>query len=98
MTGTWGTPGELLPTLPGKAPGIVGMDFSTTPATVTAQCAVCLRTYTDMSVLALRQINHEGDLIAEPFMYGPSTKYRRCSDCRSAKRHLEEAAECGESA
>lgn len=96
MTGTWGTPGELLPSLPGKAPGIVGMDFSTTPATVTTQCAVCLRTYTDMTILALRQISHEGDSI-DGMLSAPSTRYRRCSDCRIAKRHPEEA-ECGESA
>lgn len=83
---TWTPQPGPLPTLPGKAPGIVE-SWDRTPTSkprATVQCAACHRTYTAELFWAVKAINFATD-------EGHSGwhKYRRCDDCRTARRHPE---------
>lgn len=81
---TWTDQPGPLPTLPGKVEGIVA-SWDATPdarARVTVQCSACHRTHTDVVFWAVKAC----DFSADPGETGWH-KYRRCDDCRNARRH-----------
>lgn len=76
------------PTMPGKATDVVHMDGRQ----ITVQCAVCLRTatgHTPWWVIVVHHWNHAPD---KGTALGAATPYKRCPDCRDAKRHPQEAS------
>lgn len=81
---TWTEQPGPLPTLPGMAPGIVE-SWDRTPAEkprATVQCSACYRTLTDELFWAVKACNFatdDGETGAH--------KYRRCDDCRTARKH-----------
>lgn len=79
---------ELLPTWPGYAPGIVYADDS---GRTTVQCAVCLRTATGSrpsAPIIHAGWHHEQDTLPGERDSVPGyLPYKRCRDCRSARRH-----------
>lgn len=81
---TFGNPGRLLPDVPGCTSGVVAQDG----AVCTVQCAVCFGTVTGKAIFATGHITFAPDDGAprQPLAY------RRCRDCRAAKRHPEAAA------
>lgn len=81
---TWTAQAGPLPTLPGMMSGIVE-SWDRTPTQkprITVQCSVCHRTRTDDVFWAVKAC----DFSADPGETGWH-KYRRCDDCRGARRH-----------
>ncbi|MFC0673519.1 hypothetical protein [Brachybacterium hainanense] len=78
---------QAYPTVPGCTSGIV--EYSEGRATV--QCAVCLRTATGRRVhdpIVHAHWDHAGDdydVLTGP--RNPHTPYKRCPDCKAARRH-----------
>lgn len=81
---TWTAQPGPLPTLPGKASGVVESWDATSDdrARITVQCSACYRTHTDVVFWAVKACN----FAADPGETGWH-KYRRCDDCRNARRH-----------
>lgn len=78
-------PETELPTMEGKSPGVIWHE----KPNVTVQCAVCFKTATGRTQAAVKHIMFDGDRNE----YGQSAvlKYRRCRDCKAARRHLSDA-------
>ena len=82
--GVWGGPGRVLGTVENMSTGVVAVTANLT----TVQCSVCLRTYTDETFWAVKEMNFAPD--DEGSRRG-WTKYRRCRSCREAGRHPDSA-------
>lgn len=91
MTATWQNHDELLPTLPGKVSGVISLEprQGRSGSILTLQCAACLRTVTDIAILAVNQINFAAgyELSGGLMSVNGTVPYRRCLDCRTADRH-----------
>ena len=81
MSGVWGDPGRVLGTVEDMSTGVVAVTANLT----TVQCSVCLRTYTDETFWAVKEMNFAPDDDGEARRGW--TKYRRCRSCREAGRH-----------
>lgn len=82
--GTWGESPKVLPTATGMSTGVVeahpkGMSGK---SRTKVQCAVCLRTYTDETFWAVKQMNFAPDEGERGWV-----KYRRCQACQKARLH-----------
>ncbi len=83
MSAIWQDHPGPLPTIAGKVSGII--DVQPRPgrrgSIFTVQCSVCYRTVTDLGILAVGKIHFGRD-------DGVGTHpYRRCDQCRAARRH-----------
>ena len=78
---TFEYPGHPLPTAPGKTVGVIWAE----KPNATTQCAICYKTATGRTMLAVKHIMFDGD--AGVFGEARILKYRRCRDCRAAKLH-----------
>ena len=79
---------RVYPTVPGCVTGVVHVgetDPRTRQAPHTVQCSVCLRTATGASAAA--PIIHAGWNFTPDEGERGATDYRRCPDCRAARRH-----------
>ena len=79
--GAWGDPGQVLGTVEDMSTGVVAVAGSLT----TVQCSVCLRTYTDRTFWAVKEMNFAPD-DEESRLFG-HTRHRRCRSCREAGKH-----------
>lgn len=80
---TWTEQPRPLPTLPGMVTGIIESWDQPKPR-ITVQCSTCLRTLTDDVFWAVNACNFRPDAGTTGH-----TKYRRCRDCVTARRHPE---------
>ncbi|MCS3779354.1 hypothetical protein [Tsukamurella ocularis] len=86
-------PRRVLPTLPGMVSGIVATGTDERgKTTATVQCATCLRTATDIVILAVNwaDFGGDGDRSSAYNPRGPRRPYRRCAECQLAARHPEQ--------
>lgn len=81
----WEPQGGLLPTAPGKAPGIISAKRDAGGLLLTIQCSACWTTVTGYGILAVRAI----DFSPDPGVPG-WLPYRRCAQCREARKHPNE--------
>ena len=82
----WEPQGRLLPTAPGKAPGIIFAERDTRGLLLTLQCSACWTTVTDYGLSAV----HAVDFSPDPGVSG-WLPYRRCVQCRETRKHPKEA-------
>lgn len=78
---------RILPTMEGKTVGVIWHKYPH----ATTQCSVCFKTATGRTQLAVKHIMFDGD--EGVFGEDRILKYRRCRDCRDARRHPAPAAE-----
>ena len=84
---TLSNPGHLLPTMRGKVSGVVGHNAAAT--TWTIQCSVCFTCATGPLILAVNWCDFTADVNDHGYPTGAPLPYRRCDDCRKARKHPE---------
>lgn len=85
---TFSDPGRPLPTLEGKVSGVVGWQTGATGKSIASvQCSTCHRVAAGPTIFAVQWALFKKDK-GEPGIH----PYRRCQECRDARRHPEVAS------
>ena len=85
---TFSDPGRPLPKLEGKVSGVVGWQTDATGKSIASvQCSTCYRVAAGRTLFAVQWALFKKDE-GEPGIH----PYRRCQECRDARRHPEVSA------